>query len=339
MKSSIHSLAIALVALLFPAFAGFSALAQTGEWPQWRGADRSNASQETNLLKEWPAEGPPLLWRVTGLGDGIHSVSVAGGRVFTVGNREGGEFVFALDAKTGEKLWATRMGDVVAENPLMRWLTQRTPTVDGDRVYAFSSSGELICLGSADGRKVWRRSYPNDFGPSGHPWGFCDRPMVDGEWLICAPLSTKAFITALNKRTGESIWQTRMDYPSSGYGALVATEAGGVKQYVMLSMRGLSAFAADDGRLLWEHPRPMQIAATYTPIAVGEYICSPNGFRGGLLGFQLVPDDTGFAVRDLYWSYAFTFDPFEDSTARVGDYLYILHRPTFKDVSFGTTIV
>ena len=73
----------------------------TGEWPQWRGSDRDNVSRETGLLKDWPPGGPPLRWRVDGIGDGIASVSVAGGRVFTLGFHEGSEFAVALDQRTG----------------------------------------------------------------------------------------------------------------------------------------------------------------------------------------------------------------------------------------------
>ena len=102
-----------------------SADLQADDWPQWRGPDRLNASRETGLLKQWPTDGPPLVWRATGIGLGIHSVSIANGRVFVVGNREGGEFVFALDARTGQKLWATRVDESIEEQPLMRWLTQR----------------------------------------------------------------------------------------------------------------------------------------------------------------------------------------------------------------------
>lgn len=130
------------------------------DWPQWRGPDRSNASRETGLLQQWPTNGPPLVWRATGIGLGIYPVSIAGGRVFTVGNREGGEFVFALDARTGEKLWATRVANSIEESAVMRWLTQRSPTVDGDRLYTFTATGERLCLRVADGQKVWQKSYP-----------------------------------------------------------------------------------------------------------------------------------------------------------------------------------
>jgi outer membrane protein assembly factor BamB len=181
-----------------------SGLLHGDDWPQWRGQDRSNASLETGLLKQWLPDGPPLVWRATGIGLGIHSVSVSDGRVFTIGNREGGEFVFALDARTGQKLWATRVDNSVEENALMRWLTQRSPTVDGDRLYTLTASGELVCLQVDDGRKVWQRSYPKDFGARRPAWGFCDHPLADGERVICSPFTTNAAIAALNKYTGEA---------------------------------------------------------------------------------------------------------------------------------------
>ena len=128
------------------------------DWPQWRGPYRKNVSGGTGLLKEWPEPGPPLVWQAEGLGRGIASVAVAAGRVYTVGYHfpgtkvirtlsgrtrgftraeiPQGEYVIALDASSGQLLWATRTGKAVFENHLMRWLSQRTPTVDGDRLWA-----------------------------------------------------------------------------------------------------------------------------------------------------------------------------------------------------------
>ncbi|MEA3212719.1 MAG: outer membrane protein assembly factor BamB [Chthoniobacter sp.] len=250
--------------------------------------------------------------------------------MFTVGIRDGREFAFALDSGTGAKLWATGLANVIEENPLMRWLTQRTPTVDGERVYAFSASGELFCLSSVDGRKMWQRNYPSDFDTRRHSWGFCDRPMVDGERLICTPFGTTAFITALDKSTGRTIWQTKLESPPfAGHAALVATEAGGVRQYIVFHLKGLSGFAADDGRSLWDYERPRsKTGLTYTPLARGEYIYSPNGYGGGLVAIQLVREGKNFEVRELYQrgSEEFQFDAFQDSTALVGDELYVLNR-------------
>ena len=106
----------------------------TGDWPQWRGPNRDNISTETGLLKQWPAEGPPLVWKASGLGSGYSSVSVADGKIFTMGDHGDIADVMALDM-TGKMLWKTQIGRSGGKHPG----TRCTPTVDGDRVYATRS--------------------------------------------------------------------------------------------------------------------------------------------------------------------------------------------------------
>lgn len=190
--------------------------AVTGHWPQWRGPDRTNVSKETGLLAEWPEGGPPLQWKVEGIGEGIASVSIADGRIYTVGYVEGGEYAIALDQRSGEKVWATRIGAAVQEHPLMRWLSQRSPTVDSGRVYVIRADGDLVCLQATDGVELWRKSYPNDFAAGRPIWGFCDYPLVDDDKLICAPGSPETGVAALNKYTGEVIWRTKIPGGSVG---------------------------------------------------------------------------------------------------------------------------
>src|SRR2546427_5588314 len=112
------------------------------DWPQWRGPKRDAVSTETGLLKEWPASGPKLLWKTNkgkgskSVGTGYSSISIAGGRIFTMGDRDNPRtnrresHVFALDQKTGSEIWATPIGLSHGDGP------RCTPTVDGDRVYA-----------------------------------------------------------------------------------------------------------------------------------------------------------------------------------------------------------
>src|SRR6185369_15755511 len=124
---------------------------QLANWPQWRGPQRDNRSSDKGLLASWPAEGPPLVWRVDGLGDGIASLALTHGRIFTTTTYGNSEFAVALDEATGDRLWAVRVGAAVEESPLMRWLSQRTPTVDGERVFVFSNTGWLVCLDAMTG--------------------------------------------------------------------------------------------------------------------------------------------------------------------------------------------
>src|SRR3954468_11109909 len=83
--------------------------AWAADWPQLLGPNRDGTTSETGLLKEWPAAGPKLKWKITDLGkdDAFSAPSVANGRIYVPaapGNYE--EVIVALDEKDGKKLWS-----------------------------------------------------------------------------------------------------------------------------------------------------------------------------------------------------------------------------------------
>jgi outer membrane protein assembly factor BamB len=61
--------------------------AWSADWPQFRGPQRTGISPETGLLKEWPRQGPKLLWQLSGIGDGYGPPAVVGGRIYLMSNR------------------------------------------------------------------------------------------------------------------------------------------------------------------------------------------------------------------------------------------------------------
>src|SRR5262245_20918112 len=126
------------------------------DWPQWRGPDRTGISKETGLLKTWPKEGPKLLWTFKEAGAAYTGPSVLGDRLYCCGSDSGREFVFALDVKTGEKLWSTDFSKGYThgrgDGP------RGNPTVDGDYVYVLGGSGQLACLKAERGEVVWSKN-------------------------------------------------------------------------------------------------------------------------------------------------------------------------------------
>src|SRR5213592_1051931 len=98
-------------------FAAFAQSAFCGQfdWPQWQGPDRNAISKETGLLKEWPKDGPPLAWKVKGLGGGDSAPAVAAGRIFGMGTRGPDEVVWALSEADGKELWTARLGPAVSQ--------------------------------------------------------------------------------------------------------------------------------------------------------------------------------------------------------------------------------
>ena len=75
------------------------------DWAKWMGPNEDGTSQETG----WKENLEKVAWKEK-IGVGFSTVSVAEGRLFTMGHdgrKQGGkETVYCLDAKTGKKIWS-----------------------------------------------------------------------------------------------------------------------------------------------------------------------------------------------------------------------------------------
>ena len=181
------------------------------DWPQWQGAERTAHSKETGLLKEWPKDGPPLAWKVKGLGGGDSMPSVAGGRIYGMSHRGSDEVVWALSEKDGKEIWAVRIAPAYTTSwPQSKEGPSATPTVDGDRLYVTGLAGNVACLQVADGKVIWQRNLMADFGGRMPMWSFRESPLVDGDKVICTPGGQETTMVALNKLTGETIWKNHV---------------------------------------------------------------------------------------------------------------------------------
>jgi outer membrane protein assembly factor BamB len=311
-----------------------------GEWKEWRGPGRANKSPATGLLQQWPEGGPPLAWRVEGLGQGIASVSIASGRIYTSTYSGDTEFIVALDQSTGRLVWATPIGAAVPENPLMRWLSQRTPTLDEDRLYILSAEGVLFCLDATGGSERWRKSYVDDFQGDQGTWGFCDYPLIDGDKLICAPGGPGAMVVALDKLTGELIWKHAAGTPEGrrsdhSYAATIVSEAAGVRQYVAYVGGALVGLSADDGELLWRHATPTNRYRfeSITPLVSGDRLFCPSAPGAVLL--TLARDGEAIRAREEY-SAQLRLNPFQDNLVLVGEHVYIESRGILSCVDLAS---
>ena len=101
---------VVCLALIVSSTSAFAASPESFDWPQWQGPDRNAVSKERGLLKEWSKDGPPLAWKIKGLGGGYSAPSIAAGRIFGMSNRDDDEVVWALSETDGKTLWSTRLG-------------------------------------------------------------------------------------------------------------------------------------------------------------------------------------------------------------------------------------
>ena len=191
--------------------------ARADDWPQWQGPDRNAISKEGGLLKEWPKDGPPLAWKITELGGGYSTPSIAAGRIFGMSIRGEDEVVWALSEKDGKELWVTRLGPAVQQQaPQGKEGPACTPTVDGEMLYVEGLGGNVACLQVKDGKLVWQQSLTRDFGGRVPMWSYRESPLMDGDRVIVTPGSQDAMLAALDKVTGKTVWKSRMPAGSGG---------------------------------------------------------------------------------------------------------------------------
>ena len=202
------------------------AIGLAADWPQWRGPNRDGISQETGLLASWPANGPPLVWKARGLGEGYSSFAVVGDRLYTQGQQGNQEFVLAFDANTGKQLWTTPSGRAFREQ---RGHGPRgTPTIDGTRLYALAADGTLLCLEAATGNRIWGMNIVEKFGGAVPHWGISESPLVDGDRVIVTPGGSGAAVVALEKIKGDLLWKSQSD--PAGYSSPIAFDAAGSRK-------------------------------------------------------------------------------------------------------------
>lgn len=279
------------------------------DWPVFHGPKGDNFSAETGLLKSWPENGPKLLWTASGIGNtefpGYSGVVIANEIAYTTGNVKQGDddkkansCVFALDAKTGKKLWQYDNGPGwTGHYPGDR----STPTVDGDRVYAFSARGMLVCLEAKSGKEIWKRDLFKEYDANLPVWAYAESVVVDGDKLICWPGGKKASAVALDKKTGREIWTSPGSSMVAGYATTLIFEHEGIRIYANTNQFGFLAIRADNGERLffYEHKTSYDINATMLYYQDGKILIS-SGYGSGTELLKLTIKDGKASVEQIW---------------------------------------
>jgi len=310
-----------LVVLIFVVFA----LAALGaDWPQFRGPRRDGISQETGLLKQWPKEGPKLLWQLNDVGDGYSTPAVVGGRIYVMSNRGlDNEFVQALSVEDGKQLWSTTIGKVGNPGQQPPYPTTRsTPTVDGELLFVLSSDGDLACLETATGKARWQKSVRKEFGGQPGTWAYAESPLTDGEVVVATPGGSEATLVALNKKTGAVIWKSAVPGGDpAGYASAIVVEGGGRKQYVQFTGKGVVGVDAKTGQFLWRYDQTSKGPANIpTVVAHQGYVYSTARSLGAAGLVRLKAAEGGVAAEQVYFERGLPNSI--GGSVLVGEYMY-----------------
>lgn len=302
-------------------------LAQAADWPQWRGPNRDGISTETGLLDSWSKGGPPLLWKIAGLGEGYSSAAIAAGRLFIQGQSGNEEYVLAFDANTGKQLWRTHTG--VSFNESRGHGPRSTPTVDGERLYALAADGMLVCLDAATGKTIWGFNIVDHFHGSVPHWGISESPLVDGDRVIVTPGGSGAAVVALDKSTGKLLWQSQSG--TAGYSSPMIYDAAGARKVVVFTSNAAMGLDLASGKLQWRYERVANnVANIATPIVHGGEIFLSSNYGTGCVLLRTAAGDASevYFNRNMQNHYS--------TSVLVGDYLYGFSTSILTAMKFET---
>lgn len=342
--------ALTLASLPLWADAGSDATAPAvGDWPQWLGPNRNGFSSEKGLLREWPKEGPKVLWRVpTDIGWSVPSIAGDDVIVCMKKNKEWNaviESVRCLSASTGQTKWQYDSAVIVPY--YSDWIgggPRGTPTITDKYVYAMGAMGHLTCLDRKTGALVWQREFQKEFWPPPHrEWkGFCFSPVVKSNVLMfpfCLNENQDtgyeasyviAFPIGIDAVTGKDLWKTvipprekKDELARVQYFQTPAFAAFGNDECAVYSIGpALKAFRLTDGKEIWNYRNPSTgSGALASPIMLDKGILlMANG--GGNMAFVEVDRSKPPFNAKVVWTHSTKNGCPHVNFVPVGDYLY-----------------
>ena len=298
-------------------------------WGHWRGPSGNSVAIDASPPTEW-SDTKNVAWKVPLPGRGSGSPIVWGDQVFVVtavtlddengrsepqrpagGRRRRGrpeapkaplEFqLLCLDRATGAIQW-TQTSTVATPQQgthSTNGFASASPCTDGKHVYAFFGSMGLYCY-TMTGDLVWQRK----FGQMDvrHSFGEGSSPVLEGDRII-VPWDHEgpSALFALNKLTGDVLWEVARDEPTCWATPLIVDGPHG-KQVVMNGQNSARAYHLETGKEIWrcagQTERPVA-----TPVAADDIVFVGSGHRGAYLGaFRLDGAEDIEDTASVLWS-------------------------------------
>jgi outer membrane protein assembly factor BamB len=288
---------------------------------QWRGPNRDGIFPDTELLKEWPVEGPDVLFVIRDLGKGFSSVVATEDMVYTTGLRDTMEYLIAMNL-VGEKLW---------EKPIGRsWNqsfpeTRGTPTVEGERLYILTGLDVMACFQRISGELIWRVDLREAYGSRLDMFGVSESVLIVDDKVITTPCGDQTTVIALDKMSGELIWKSGSMNAARGNMSPTLIEHCGFKYVITSTQTHMIGVDPENGEILWdyhynilsENKENTTIMAN-TPVYKDSCLWISNGWDVKSVMLEIAPD--GRSVSEKFTDQ--TFDNQNHGMVLVDDYLY-----------------
>lgn len=265
---------------------GLTARSGSDDWPQWRGPAGTRVADGAALPSSW--SDADVAWKVPLRGLGVSSPIVWGDQVFvtyqigrvprrggshpTLSRGDGGtagdrlmsaaaadaevpvSFVVAsFHRQDGRLLWEH---EVAAEGRLFpvhdkHNLASPSPVTDGERVYAWFGTGQIVAL-DMEGEEAWSRALDEGGDSFNIGWGHSSSPTLYGDTLILqCDHGPSAYLLWLDARTGEEQRRVRRSASTTSYSTPSVVPGPDGDELIVNASQRLESYDPTTGELLW----------------------------------------------------------------------------------------
>ena len=238
-------------------------------WPCFRGDRRDNLPDDNvALVKKWDENGPKVLWRQT-LGEGYAGAMIANGRVYVLDylEEENADSLRCFTFLTGEEIWRRSY-----HNPIQRnhGKSRTVPAFADGVVVTLGPAAHVMAVDAVSGDLLWTRDLVREYRCEVPLWYAGQCPLIDKGKVILGIGGDKVLMTALDLKTGETVWKLpNSDGLKMSHSSVLPTVLAGCEQYVYAGIGGITA-AGHDGKLLWQCKSWKPAVWAPTPVKIGE---------------------------------------------------------------------
>jgi outer membrane protein assembly factor BamB len=236
-----------------------AASASAADWPQWRGPQWTGASPDQGLPLKWSAT-ENVAWSVELPGHSAATPIVSGDAVYITAPEADTVQLLRLDRKDGAVRWKRALGPAAGHAHRKHNMASPSPVTDGRSVFAMTGSGVLKAF-AADGRELWTRDFPKDYGAFGLNWGYASSPLLlDGTLYVPVLHGMKtddpSYVVALDAATGKNRWKVDRPTPAlqeapDAYTTPTFLKLGGKTEIIVTGGDVVTAHDPATGQELW----------------------------------------------------------------------------------------
>lgn len=247
---------IILLAVLFLAFTS----TDSDNWTHFRGSNLNGIAPQGTFPVSWSPDSN-LVWKARIHGQGWSSPVVYGDQIWMTTATEDGREMFAVcvDYQSGDVVHNIKVftpDSVFRKHEINSYATP-TPCIGEGRVYVHFGRYGTACLNTGNGSTIWKRTDLK----CDHVQGPGSSPMIYRDLLILHLEGVDVqFIYALNKFTGDIIWQ--IERPSEVYDKLepigkkayitpIVVNVGGKDQLISNGSAMCAAYDPETGEEIW----------------------------------------------------------------------------------------